>query len=228
MPICRTCTCSPSRAAASAHGCWRRRFDGPMWRRSIASCCGRRSGASRCISGVDSLGRARSWSGGADNRLNPADDVLLDVRIDGILSSWIPLRQLERMIAVGHDVQRRLGREVIQNRRELRGRTERVAAPLYEENRPLDLREMLVAAFRRPARRMQRIPEEHETRRRQQAILGGYLRRNASAHRFPADEQRAAGASDVAMDDADDGAVAGLERRTAVRNPTALFGIEEI
>src|SRR5205814_4795638 len=97
------------------------------------------------------------WRGGFDDARDPLDDRPLDVVVERCLGERILPRQLERMIAAGYDVERRLRRQRIKDGRELGGQSERVAAALDDEHRPANRREMLVAALVRPARRAQGI-----------------------------------------------------------------------
>src|SRR5207245_870595 len=93
---------------------------------------------------------------------------------------------------------------------------------------PPDPRQMLVATLGGFARRVQRIAEEDQAGNRQMRIRGGDLRCDASTHRLPADEEKAARAAHLRGNGIDDAAIAGFERRTAVGNPAALLGVEKI
>src|SRR5690242_18953674 len=82
------------------------------------------------------------------------------------------------------------GTEVLHERFDLRGSAERVARALHEQHRLLDVFEVLDAQLRRLAGWMQRVTEEHETyylvSQRFDILTRHHLRRDASAHRLPA------------------------------------------
>ena len=75
---------------------------------------------------------------------------------------------------------------------------------------------------------MQRIAEQHEPGDRQLRIGGRDLRRDAPAHRLAADEQRAPRRVDRGAHRVDHRAIAGFERRRAIRNLAPLLGVEKI
>jgi hypothetical protein len=72
---------------------------------------------------------------------------------------------------------------------DLIGRAELVAAALDEQHRQRDGRQVRVAPLLRPSRRMQRITEEHQAAHVVHA-LRAHVRRDPSAHRLAADEER--------------------------------------
>ena len=87
---------------------------------------------------------------------------------------------------------------------------------------------MRVAKLVGLAGRMKRIAEQHEARERQAGVGGRDLRRDAAAHRFPADEERVPRAVHVIAHGVDDGAVAGFEHRRAIGQLALLLGVEKV
>src|SRR6266852_292760 len=115
------------------------------------------------------------------------------------------------MIAAGHDVKRGGRRHWCECGRQLRRCPERVAAPLNEQHRSPDRRQMRVTTLRWPAGRMKWIPEQHEPGDRPLWIGSRDLRCDSAAHRLAPDEERSAGTDDSHADRIDDRQITRLE-----------------
>src|ERR1043165_8450643 len=86
------------------------------------------------------------------------------------------------------------GTKVLDERFDLLGCAECVASSLHEQHRLLDVFEVFDAQLCRLTGWVKRVTEKHEThdivRQRFAIFAGHHLRRNAAAHRFPANHYR--------------------------------------
>ena len=162
-------------------------------------------------------------------RPHPLDHSALNVVVDRRLRGRILARELERVVAAGHHVDRRRRSDGLDDRRELRRRTERVARALHEQHRPANRRQMFVPALGRTSWRVERVAEQHQARDRQRRIGGRDLRGDSPAHRLAADEQaRASALGSSSVHRCNHRAVTRLEDRRAIRNASALFRVGKV
>ena len=132
------------------------------------------------------------------------------------------------MIAAFHDVHRGRRRHPPQQRFELRRRAECIPAALNDKHRPADLRQVRIAKFAGSSRRMERVPEQHQTGQWKIPVGSREVRGDATTHGFAANEEKITFLEDVPADVGDDRGVARFERRTTIRHSAVLFDVQEI
>jgi hypothetical protein len=152
----------------------------------------------------------------------------LDRVVNCCVRGFVRASDLQRVIAALDDVQRRRRVQPPEHRLQLGWRTERVSLPLHDQHGPLHVAEVSVAQLVRPARRVQRIPKQHDSIDGQRPIRRGHVRRDTSAHRLATDEQMLVGARDRFARARDHLRIAHLEHRLTIGNPAALLHVGKI
>src|SRR5262245_3210912 len=87
---------------------------------------------------------------------------------------------------------------------------------------------MLVALFRRAARRVQRISQQYQAGHRQGWITGSHLRRDPAAHRLSTNEEKSGSGRDFGARGLDHRSIARFERRSAIGDLPPLLRVQKV
>src|SRR3984893_14117136 len=161
------------------------------------------------------------WATGCDPQFDSVDHWIVGI----FLGDACPLQNLEGVVPTFHDVKIGGSFQLLDDRPQLVRRSERVTRTLNEQHRNCDIRQMLRTKLVCSTRGMKRIAEEDEPFDVGSA-RGSNLGGDSAAHRFAANDQRAA--ADLFLPDSlDHDPETNVEGLIRVRNAPALLCVQK-